>query len=86
MLVRYLLLELFEFEVLLVSVALVVVSESVDVSELEFRPAELANSVAEAVEGESVQFAVLWFVNYFVESILSFIFGNGFRHVLFFRL
>ena len=73
-------------EVILVSFALVVVSESVDVSELEFRLAELANGVAEAVEGESVQFAVLWFINYFVESILSFIFGNGFRHFLLLKL
>ena len=62
------------------SVALVVVPESVYVSELEFHLAERANSVAEAVEGESVQFAVLWFINDFVESISTFVFGNGFRH------
>ena len=68
----YLLLKLFEFEVLLVSVALVVVSESVYVSELEFHLAERANSVAEAVEGESVQFAVLVLLNDFVESISTF--------------
>ena len=62
------------------SFALVVVSESVYVSEYEFHLAELANSVAEAVEGESVQFAVLWFINDFVESIFSFFFVHGFCH------
>ena len=56
------------------SVALVVVPESVYVSELKFHFAELANSVAEAVEGESVQFAVLWLINDFFESISTFVF------------
>ncbi len=60
-------------EVILVSFALVVVSERVNVSELEFYFAERTNSVAEAVEGESVKFGVLWFINNFVKSISSFI-------------
>ena len=69
----YLLLKLFEFEVLLVSVALVVVSESVYVSELEFHLAELANRVAEAVEGESVESLILVLLNNLVESISTFV-------------
>ena len=81
-----LLLKLFEFEVLLVSVALVVVSESVYVSELEFHFAELATSVTEAVEGESVESRILVLLNDLVESISSFIIGNSFRHFLFFKL
>ena len=44
------------FEVLLVSVALVVVDQSVFVSELEFHFAERASGVIEAVKAESVQF------------------------------
>ena len=72
LLALYQFLKLFVVEVILVSFALVVVSESVYVSELEFHLAERANSVAEAVEGESVQFAVLWFINDFVESISTF--------------
>ena len=74
------LLKLFELEVLLVSVTLVVVSESVYVSELEFHLAERANSVAEAVEGESVEFAVLRLSNDFVERFSSSFFRIGFRH------
>ena len=62
------LLELFEFEVLLVFVALVVVFESVDVSELEFRLAELANGVAEAVESEPVESRILVLRDDLVES------------------
>ena len=49
-------------------VALVVVSESVDVSELEFRLAELANGVAEAVEGEPVESRILVLLDDLVES------------------
>ena len=70
----YLLLKLFEFEVLLVSVALVVVSESVYVSELEFHLAELANRVAEAVEGEPVESRILVLLDDLIKSISSFIF------------
>ena len=55
-------------EVILVSFALVVVFESVDVSELEFRLAELANSVAEAVEGEPVESRILVLLDDLVES------------------
>ena len=69
----YLLLKLFEFEVLLVSVALVVVSESVYVSELEFHLAELANRVAEAVEGEPVESCILVLLDDLVESISTFV-------------
>ena len=69
----YLLLKLFEFEVLLVSVALVVVSESVYVSELEFHLAELANRVAEAVEGEPVESRILVLLDDLVESISTFV-------------
>ena len=72
LLALYQFLKLFVVEVILVSFALVVVSESVYVSELEFHLAERANSVAEAVEGESVQFAVLVLLNDFVESISTF--------------
>ena len=68
------------------SFALVVVSESVNVSELEFRLAELANSVAEAVEGEPVESRILVLLDDLVESIFSFFLGCSFRHVLFFRL
>ena len=70
----YLLLKLFEFEVLLVSVALVVVSESVYVSELEFHLAELANRVAEAVEGEPVESRILVLLDDLIKSISLFIF------------
>ena len=69
----YLLLKLFEFEVLLVSVALVVVSESVYVSELEFHLAELANRVAEAVEGEPVESRILVLLDDLIKSISSFV-------------
>ena len=41
---------------------------SVDVSELEFRLAELANGVAEAVEGESVESRILVLLDDLVES------------------
>ena len=68
------------------SVALVVVSESVYVSELEFHLAELATSVTEAVEGESVESRILVLFDDLVESISSFIIGNSFRHFLFFKL
>ena len=50
MLSIYLLLKSFMFEVLLVPVALVVVDQSVFVSELEFHFAERASSVVEAVK------------------------------------
>ena len=69
----YLLLKLFEFEVLLVSVALVVVSESVYVSELEFHLAELANRVAEAVEGEPVESRILVLLDDLIKSISTFV-------------
>ena len=72
--VLYLLLKLFVVQVILVSFTLVVVPESVYVSELEFHLAERTNSVVEAVEGESVQFAVLWLINDFFESISTFVF------------
>ncbi len=68
------------------SVALVVVSESVYVSELEFHFAELATSVIEAVEGESVESRILVLFDDLVESISSFIIGNSFRHFLFLKL
>ena len=68
------------------SVALVVVSESVYVSELEFHLAELATSVTEAVEGESVESRILVLFDDLVESISSFIIGNSFRHFLFLKL
>ena len=72
LLALYQFLKLFVVEVILVSFAPIVVSESVYVSKLEFHLAERANSVAEAVEGESVQFAVLVLLNDFVESISTF--------------
>ena len=50
------------------------------VFELEFGLAERANSVAEAVEGESVEFAVLRLSNDFVERFSSSLFRIGFRH------
>ena len=55
------------------SVALVVVSESVYVSELEFHLAELANRVAEAVEGEPVESCILVLLDDLVESISTFV-------------
>ena len=52
MLLFYLLFKFFKFEVLLVPVALVVVDQSVFVSELEFYFAERAGGVVEAVKAE----------------------------------
>ena len=64
------------------SVALVVVSESVYVSKFKFHLAELANSVTEAVKDESVESRILVLLNDVVESFSSFIFVNGFHHFL----
>lgn len=68
------------------SVAPVMVSESVYVSELEFHLAELANRVAEAVEGEPVESRILVLLDDLIKSISTFIFGNSFRHFLFLKL
>ena len=68
------------FEVLLVPVALVVVDQSVFVSELEFHFAERASGVVEAVKAESIQFCVLVLLNDFVEGLSSFLVGSGFSH------
>ena len=80
MLSIYLLLKSFMFEVLLVPVALVVVDQSVFVSELEFHFAERASGVIEAVKVESVQFCVLVLLNDFVEGLSSFLVGSVFCH------
>ena len=68
------------FEVLLVPVALVVVDQSVFVSELEFHFAERASGVVEAVKAESIQFCVLVLLNDFVEGLSSFLVESGFSH------
>ena len=74
LLALYQFLKLFVVEVILVSFALVVVSESVYVSELEFHLAELANRVAEAVEGEPVESRILVLLDDLIKSISLFIF------------
>lgn len=83
MLSIYLLFKFIMFEVLLVPVALVVVDQSVFISELEFNFAERAGGVVEAVKAESIQFCVLVLLNDFVESLSSFLVGNGFSHFIF---
>ena len=73
-------LKLFVFEVLLVSVTLVVVDQSVFVSELEFHFAERASGVVEAVKVESVKLCILVLLNNFIESFSTFLTGSVLLH------
>ena len=65
-------------------VALVMVDQSVFVSEPEFHLAERASGVVEAVKVESIQFRILVLLNDFVEGLSSFLIGSVRCHLLFF--
>ena len=66
------------------SVALVVVDQSVFISESEFHLAERASGVVEAVKVESIQFRILVLLNNFVESLSSFLNWSVLCHVFVF--
>ena len=64
------------------SVAFIVVQQSVFVSESEFYLAERASSVVELVKVESVEFGILVLLNNFVEGLSSFVDWSAFRHFI----
>ena len=63
------------------SVALVVVDQSVFISESEFHLAERASGVVEAVKVESIQFRILVLLNNFAKGLSSFLVRSVLCHV-----